>query len=54
MLAADSNLVAAGGGIPIVANGGVLGALGISGAPSIAADQACAQSGIDKIKDRLK
>jgi len=45
--------LAVGGGIPVEANGSLLGAIGISGAPSGAADDACARSGLAAIADDL-
>jgi len=45
--------LAVGGGMPIEANGSLLGAIGISGAPSGAADDACARSGLAAIADDL-
>lgn len=45
--------LAVGGGIPVEANGALLGAIGISGAPSGAADDACARSGLAAIAEDL-
>jgi uncharacterized protein GlcG (DUF336 family) len=45
--------LAVGGGIMIEANGSLLGAIGISGAPSGAADDACARAGIAAIDEDL-
>jgi uncharacterized protein GlcG (DUF336 family) len=42
-----------GGGLPIRAGNEVVGAIGVGGAPGGHLDDACAQAGIDKIKDRL-
>jgi len=42
-----------GGGIPIRAGNEVVGGIGVGGAPGGHLDDACAQAGIDKIKDRL-
>lgn len=42
------------GGLPIQAGGQLLGAVGVSGAPSGETDEACAQAGIDKIQDDLE
>lgn len=46
-------VLAVGGGMPIEANGSLLGAIGISGAPSGASDDACARSGLAAIADDL-
>jgi len=45
--------LAVGGGIPIEANGALLGAIGISGAPGGAADDACARAGIAAVAEDL-
>lgn len=42
-----------GGGLPILAAGSLVGAVGVSGAPGPDLDEACAQAGIDAIWDRL-
>jgi uncharacterized protein GlcG (DUF336 family) len=42
-----------GGGLPIEGSGSLLGAIGVSGAPSPDADDACAQAGIDAIFDDI-
>lgn len=42
-----------GGGVAVEAGGGLVGAIGVSGAPGGEADEACAKAGIDAIKDRL-
>ena len=41
------------GGLTIEAGGSLLGAIGVSGAPGGDADEACARSGIDAMRDRL-
>ena len=41
------------GGLTIEAGGSLLGAVGVSGAPGGDADEACARSGIDAMRDRL-
>ena len=46
--------VAVGGGVPVEAGGSLLGAVGVSGAPSGIADDACARAGIDAIRDSLE
>ena len=47
-------LVMSAGGLPIEAGGMLLGAVGVSGAPSGKTDEACAQAGIDKVLDDLE
>ena len=47
-------LVMAAGGVPIQAGGTLLGAVGVSGAPSGATDEACARAGIDQVMDDLE
>jgi len=42
------------GGLPIRAGEEVVGGIGVGGAPGGEKDAACAQAGLDKIKDRLK
>lgn len=46
-------VLAVGGGIPIEANGALLGAIGISGAPGGAADDACARAGVAAVAEDL-
>lgn len=48
------NILMAGGGVPIRAGNDLVGAIGNAGAPGFDKDEACAQAGIDKIKDRLR
>ncbi len=43
-----------GGGLPIEAAGALVGAIGISGAPSGELDEACAKVGIEAIRDDLE
>lgn len=43
-----------GGGMLIEAQGSTLGAIGVSGAPGGAADDACARAGIDAIRDKIE
>ena len=45
--------VIVGGGVTVEAAGSLLGAVGVSGAPGGAADEACAKAGIDAVRDRL-
>jgi uncharacterized protein GlcG (DUF336 family) len=47
------NVVAVGGGVNIAAGGTTVGAIGVSGAPTGEADEACAQAGIAAIRDEL-
>jgi len=42
-----------GGGVPIEAAGAVIGALGVSGAPTPQADHGCAKAGLEAIADKL-
>jgi uncharacterized protein GlcG (DUF336 family) len=43
-----------GGGLLIEAQGSILGAIGVSGAPGGAADDSCAQAGIDAIREKIE
>ena len=47
-------MVAVGGGLMIEAGGSLLGAIGVSGAPGGAADEACAAAGLKAIADSLE
>ncbi|MEW8027482.1 MAG: heme-binding protein [Candidatus Thiodiazotropha sp.] len=47
-------LVMSAGGLPVQAGGQLLGAVGVSGAPSGETDEECAQAGIDTIIDDLE
>jgi uncharacterized protein GlcG (DUF336 family) len=47
------SVVAVGGGVNIAAGGTTVGAIGVSGAPTGEADEACAQAGIAAIRDEL-
>ncbi len=42
------------GGLPLKAGEELIGGIGVGGAPGGDKDEACAQAGLDKIKDRLK
>jgi uncharacterized protein GlcG (DUF336 family) len=42
------------GGLPIKAGDDVIGAAAVSGAPGGEKDEACVQTGLDKVKDQLK
>lgn len=46
--------VGVGGGVLVEAGGSIVGAIGVSGAPTGAADEACAKAGIAAIKDELE
>ena len=48
------NMVAGQGALPIKIGDDVVGAAGASGAPGGEKDEACIQTGIDKVKDQLK
>lgn len=48
------NVVAVGGGVNIAAGGTTVGAIGVSGAPTGVADDACAKAGIAAIRDELE
>lgn len=49
-----SNALPLGGGVQIMAgDGSMLGAVGVSGAPSGTADAACARAGIEAIEEKL-
>jgi uncharacterized protein GlcG (DUF336 family) len=43
-----------GGGIPVMASGSIVAGIGVSGAPSGAADHDCAQAGIEAVTERLE
>lgn len=46
-------VVAVGGGIPVEANGSILGAVGVSGGPGGEADDRCARAGVEAIRDDI-
>jgi uncharacterized protein GlcG (DUF336 family) len=48
------NVVVLGGGVMIEAAGAMVGAIGVTGAPTGEADEACARAGIAAIKDELE
>lgn len=48
------DLLISGGGLPIAAQGTLLGGIGVSGAPSGKIDEECAQAGIDSMIDDLE
>ena len=43
-----------GGGLPIEAQGSIVGAIGVSGAPGGDADDSCARAGIEAIRDKIE
>jgi len=43
-------LVASGGGLPLVVDGKIVGAIGVSGSPTGVIDQTVAQAGVDALK----
>ncbi|MBM3600798.1 MAG: heme-binding protein [Alphaproteobacteria bacterium] len=43
-----------GGGVLVEAGGGIVGAIGVSGAPGGDADEACAKAALEKFRDRLE
>ncbi len=43
-----------GGGLPVEAQGTIVGGIGVSGAPGPDIDEACARAGIEAISDRLE
>ena len=47
-------LVTAAGGVPVQAGGELIGAIGVSGAPSGQTDERCARAGFDAISDELE
>ena len=47
-------LIISAGAVPITAAGNIVGAIGVSGAPSGAADEACAKAGLEAIGDDLE
>ncbi len=50
----DANLITFAGAFPISMGGQVVGALSVSGPTGADNDAACAQAGLDKVKDQLK
>ncbi len=53
-IAADKSLITWAGALPLVVNGEVIGAIGVSGAPGGDKDEVCAKAGLAKIQGRLK
>lgn len=52
-LAEFEGVIALAGGLPIKSGDEVIGSIGVGGAPSGGQDESCAQTGIDKLKNRL-
>ena len=50
----DRELATGAGGVPITAGEETIGGISAAGAPGGDKDEACAQAGVDKIKDRLR
>jgi uncharacterized protein GlcG (DUF336 family) len=50
----EPQLVTAQGGLPIKVGNDTIAAIGVSGAPGGDKDEACAEAGLNKIKDQLK
>jgi len=48
------NIMVYAGGVPIIVGDDVLGGLGVGGSDNPTVDEACANAGLAKIKDRLK
>jgi uncharacterized protein GlcG (DUF336 family) len=44
----------AGGGVLVQAGGAIVGAIGVSGAPSGEMDEACAKAGVASIRDDIE
>jgi len=53
-VAKTPGLVFSAGGLPIQASGSIIGAIGVSGAPSGETDEKCAQAGLEAIQDDLE
>ena len=49
----DANLITFAGGLPIKSGDEIVAAISVSGPNGPTADEACAQAGVDKIRDRL-
>ena len=48
-----TDAIMVGGGVPLYAEGVLVGAVGVSGAPNAGADENCAQKGADLLEDKL-
>ena len=53
-LRALPGVVAIGGGLTVEAGGSLVGGAGVSGAPGGDADEACAKTGIEAVRDKLE
>jgi uncharacterized protein GlcG (DUF336 family) len=53
-LRALPGVVAIGGGLTVEAGGSLVGGVGVSGAPGGDADEACAKTGIEAVRDKLE
>ena len=53
-LASVKGLLMLGGGLPVQVGGSLLGAVGVSGAPSGAQDESCARAGLEAVLDDLE
>jgi uncharacterized protein GlcG (DUF336 family) len=53
-IAADSRLRARAGGLPLVVNGEIIGAIGVGGAPGGEKDEACAATALAAVGPRLQ
>jgi uncharacterized protein GlcG (DUF336 family) len=47
-------IIMSAGGVPIQVGGSLIGAVGVSGAPSGEVDEQCAQAGVDAVMDELE
>ena len=47
-------IIMSAGGVPIQVGGSLIGAVGVSGAPSGEVDEQCAQAGVDAVMDDLE
>jgi uncharacterized protein GlcG (DUF336 family) len=50
----NAEILILGGGLPIYAGSQVIGGIGVGGAPGGDKDAACAEAGVDAIRDRLR
>ncbi len=50
VLSLDGDVIASAGGIPIIVDGKMIGAIGVGGGPSGAVDSQVAQAGVDALK----
>ncbi len=48
------DMIALGGGLPILAANDILGGVGVSGAPRPELDEACSKAGLGKVSDQLQ